>query len=140
GAYLGFMLGGGVYLWLISQVGFQWATIALAATVLVLALPFAALAADRMASHRETTHRPSLRFAVARREVRLGLFLIFACGVGPRIAAGLLGPFMVDKGIDLAVLGILNGIVSVGAGLVGTLLGGALVHVLGAPRAVGAAV
>jgi MFS transporter (putative signal transducer) len=140
GAYLGFMLGGGVYLWFISQVGFQSATIALAVAVMVLALPFAVFASDRMTATGSAAHRPSLRFAVARPEVRLGLLLIFSCGVGPRIASGLLGPFMVDKGIDLAALGILNGIVSVGAGLIGTLLGGVLVHVLGAPRAVGVAV
>jgi len=47
---------------------------------------------------------------------------------------------MVDKKVDLALLGLLNGGVAVAAGLAGTALGGGIVHALGAARAVGVAV
>lgn len=140
GAYIGFMLGGGLYLWLVSRIGFPAASLILAALVLLLAAPFALTANGRAGASAAVSHRASLRFALARPEVRLGLTLVFICGVGPRIASALVAPFMVDKGVDLALLGMLNGAVAVAAGLAGTALGGVIVHALGAPRAVGVAI
>ncbi|HWV80637.1 MAG TPA: MFS transporter [Hyphomicrobiaceae bacterium] len=140
GAYIGFMLGGGLYLWLVSRMGFPAASLALAVFVLLLAAPFAFAANGRAGVKVAPSHRASLRFALARPEVRLGLILVFICGVGPRIASALVAPFMVDKKVDLALLGLLNGGVAVAAGLAGTALGGGIVHALGAARAVGVAV
>jgi MFS transporter (putative signal transducer) len=140
GSYAGFMIGGGCYLWIVAVFGFLIATIALALVVLGLTLPFAALVRPRQPRAHASAHRASLGFALARQEVRLGLMLVALCGLGPRIGASLVGPFMIDRGIDLALLGILNGAASVAAGLVGTFLGGALVHASGASRAVVTAV
>lgn len=140
GAYIGFMLGGGLYLSLVSRIDFPAASLILALAVLLLAAPFALTTNSQTGASAAVSHRASLQFAFARPEVRLGLLLVFICGVGPRIASALVAPFMIDKGVDLALLGTLNGAVAVAAGLVGTALGGGVIHAFGAPRAVGVAI
>jgi len=85
GAYIGFMLGGGLYLWLVSRMGFPAASLALAVFVLLLAAPFAFAANGRAGVKVAPSHRASLRFALARPEVRLGLILVFICGVGQEL-------------------------------------------------------
>lgn len=135
GSYLGFMLGGGAYLWAVSKVGFPTATLWLVAGLLLLSLPFVLLARDHRKARSHAPHVPSLRFAVVRPEVRIGILLVVIAGLGPRVAASLTGPFLIDRGVDLGLVGILNGTASLTAGLVGTVVGGALVHWLGARRA-----
>ncbi|MCC7250311.1 MFS transporter [Hyphomicrobium sp.] len=135
GSYLGFMLGGGAYLWGVSQVGFPTATLWLIVALLVLSLPFVLLARAERPVAAHAPHIPSLRFALARPEVRTGLLLVVLGGIGPRISASLTGPFLIDRGVDLGVVGILNGTASLTAGLAGTVIGGAVVHWLGARRA-----
>lgn len=136
GSYIGFMIGGGAYLWLVAQSDFRTATLLIAAALVVLSLPFAFLGLDRAPSPRlSEAHTPSLRFALQRREVRFGILLVMLAGIGPRATASLLGPYLIDKGLDLGTLGILNGSAAIGAGLAGTLLGGMLVQGVGAGRA-----
>ncbi|AHB49680.1 MFS transporter [Hyphomicrobium nitrativorans NL23] len=132
GSYLGFMLGGGAYLWGVAHVGFPKATLWLAASLVILSLPFVLLARDRRTARAHAPHIPSLRFALVRPEVRIGILLVLIGGIGPRVAASLTGPFLIDRGVDLGVVGILNGTASLTAGLAGTVVGGALVHWLGA--------
>jgi len=55
--------------------------------------------------------------------------------LGGRLAQALSGPFLIDAGLGLATLGLLNGGGGVAAGLAGTALGGLLSHRLGAGRA-----
>lgn len=135
GSYVGFMLGGGVYLWLVAQLDFQTATLLLAALLVVLSLPFALVRKGHALAAAPSSHRPSLGFALMRREVRFGILLVILAGVGPRVSSSLLGPYLIDKGVDLATLGILNGAAAVGAGVAGTFLGALLVQVFGSGRA-----
>jgi MFS transporter (putative signal transducer) len=135
GSYLGFMVGGGAYLWVVAAIGFGAATLALGLSLLAVTALFPVL----MRRPRPVTafsHRPSLRYAFRRREVRLGLLLVVICGLGPRIAASLTAPFLIDRGLDLRTLGLLNGAAGTAAGLLGTLLGGSLVQALGSRGAV----
>ena len=136
GSYLGFMLGGGVYLWAVPWIGFQGATLGLAVVLLLLTVPFAVLAGEPALAQHVLQHRPSLRFALRRRAVRLGLLLVAACWLGPRVSAGLTSPFLIDRGIGLDLLGMLNGGVFIVAGLAGTAAGGLIVHVFGPRNAV----
>jgi len=141
GSYIGFMIGGGVYLWLVAQSDFRTATLLVAALLAALSLPFLAIGPARIPHIRASdTHTPSLGFALARREVQFGIVLVMLAGTGPRAAASLLGPYLIDNGMDLGTLGILNGSAAVGAGLTGTLLGGLLVQRFGAGRATVAAI
>ncbi|MEM6496650.1 MAG: MFS transporter, partial [Pseudomonadota bacterium] len=139
GAYLGFVIGGGVYLWGVDAFGFTWATYGLAFLILGITLPFTFL--TYVLSHTEVgEHRASLRYAWQRREVKLGLLLVLVCGFGPRVTLGLSGPFMIDNGVSLSLLGTINGAAALIAGLTGTLLGGLLSHWFSPGRAVVVAV
>lgn len=137
GSYVGFMLGGGVYLWLVAHSDFRTATLLLAAMIMVLSLPFVfvRLGGDPARPDEFVPHTPSLGFALKRREVRLGIVLVILAGAGPRASSSLLGPYLIDKGLDLGTLGILNGAAAVGAGVAGTFLGALLVQAFGASRA-----
>lgn len=136
GSYIGFMIGGGAYLWLVAQSDFRTATFVAAAALVVLSLPFAfARPGGTPDLHSSSSHTPSLSFALKRGEVRFGILLVLLAGIGPRAASSLLGPYLIDKGLDLGTLGILNGSAAVGAGIAGTFLGGLLVQSLGAGRA-----
>ena len=50
---------------------------------------------------------------------------------GDAFGAGMLRPFLVDRGLDLSEIGVLLGTAGFSAGLVGALAGGVLVNVLG---------
>lgn len=68
--------------------------------------------------------------------MRYGLLLTAAFEIGVRLTQGMIGPFLVDAGLDLSTLGILNGVGGTIAGLVGTFLGGVIVRWCGPQRAV----
>ncbi len=136
GGYLGMVLGGGVFLVLLPQVGWTCAMAAMAAAVLLLALPFLFGPEPAPCDPEAQAHRPSLRYALMRPEVRRGLLVTILFEAGVRLVQVLAGPLLVDRGLDLAVLGAVNGIGAVGAGLLGTAVGGFLVHRAGAERAV----
>ncbi|PYF02223.1 MFS transporter (putative signal transducer) [Rhodopseudomonas faecalis] len=134
GGYFGVVLGGGLFPIIVAFAGWMWAGLAMAALIVVLTMPFMATAEpDRVIDHK--ARRPSLAFALARPAVRWGLVLTVLIEIGVRLAQGVVGPFLIDAGIDLAVLGMLNGIGGAIAGIGGTVVGGALVRWLGPRRA-----
>ncbi|PZA13778.1 MFS transporter [Rhodopseudomonas palustris] len=136
GGYFGLVFGSGLFLVLVATVGWQGAAAAMASLIVVLTLPFALTREPQSAARPQTAHRPSLGFALSRPEVRYGLLLTVAFEIGVRLTQGMIGPFLVDVGIDLATLGILNGIGGTIAGLAGTLVGGVMVRWLRPRRAV----
>lgn len=136
GSYFGAVFGGGLFLVLVAHIGWSIATLSMAALVLIMAAPFAVTREPRRAATPSTAHRPSLAFAVGRPEVRLGLLLTVIFDVGARLAMAVAGPFLVDAGVDLAVLGWTNGLGGAIAGIAGTFVGGALVRVIGTRRGV----
>ncbi len=73
--------------------------------------------------------------ALRRPEIRIGILMAITFELGGRLAQALAGPFLVDAGLPLATLGLLNGGGGVVAGLAGTAAGGALAHRLGATKA-----
>ncbi|MEM8970855.1 MAG: MFS transporter [Pseudomonadota bacterium] len=139
GAYLGFVIGGGVYLWGVDAFGFALATYGLAILILVITLPFTLLTYV-LPQITVGEHRASLHYAWQRREVKLGLLLVLVCGFGPRVTLSLSGPFMIDNGVSLSLLGTINGAAALFAGLTGTVFGGLLSHWFPPGRAVVAAV
>ncbi|MFG1361006.1 MFS transporter [Xanthobacter pseudotagetidis] len=131
GGYLGMVLGGGAFLVLVPAVGWTGATGAMACLVLLLAVPFLSGAEPPLPAP-ATPHRPSLLYALRRPEVRLGLLVTVLFEAGVRLVQVLSGPFLVDRGLDLAALGFVNGGGGVAAGIAGTLIGGLLVRRCGA--------
>ncbi len=130
GAYLGSAIGSGLFLVLVSWLGWDTATCAMAALLLLLGVPFLlSPGGDTLA---ERAHQPSLRHALGRREIRKGLCLAAIYVVAQKWALSMLGPFLIDAGVDLASLGFINGIGGMIVGFSCALLGGALVRVWGA--------
>ncbi len=131
GAYLGSAIGGGLFLLLVAGLGWTDAMWAMAALLAVLGLPFL-LRSQAAGASEERAHVPSLAAALRRPEIRRGLLAAALYVVAQKMALMMLGPFLVDAGLDLATLGLLNGAGSMVVGLGAALLGGALVRMLGA--------
>lgn len=131
GAYLGSAVGGGLFLVLVDAAGWQSASFAMALAILLLGLPFV-LRASQHPPAGARTHRPSLAAALARPEIRKGLLVAALFVLAQKVALSMLGPFLIDKGLDLATLGLLNGVGSLLLGFAAALLAGWLVRRLGA--------
>lgn len=129
GSYVGVLLGGGGFLLVAGTTG--WPQALLIVSVLVVLISFPLLITRRptvwLAGHRK---RPSLLKALARWEIRRGLVLVLLLGAGIRMAFGMLGPMLLDHGVELSELGWLFGGFSALAGLLGTLVGGILARLL----------
>ncbi len=134
GAYAGFVIGGGLFLWVVGAHGWTVGLLSLAVFLLVLMLPFVFLA-EPQPNPIEHAHRPSLRFALARPEVRVGIFALVLFDVGIRVTSGLGSPFLVDSGMSLKLIGLLAGFGGAAAGILGTIAGGLIVRKVGASRA-----
>lgn len=134
GGYLGMIFGSGVFVAAYASFGWMTASFILAGLVALMSLPMALLR-EPNGKTKAQANRPSLLRGLRRKEVRIGIAMTIAFELGGRLAQALAGPFLVDRGLPLATLGILNGIGGVGAGLLGTALGGFLAHRLGAVRA-----
>lgn len=132
GAYLGSAIGGGLFLVIVDRAGWQTGAWAMAVLIVVMGLPFL-----RHANRRSRPvpsgepHVPSLRAALRRPEIRRGLAMAAIYVVAQKTALGMVGPFLVDSGLDLAVIGALNGLGSLAVGFAGALAGGALTRTLG---------
>ncbi len=131
GAYLGSALGSGLFLILVARLDWRAAVLLTAALFAVLLLPFL-LVRPPPSGPRE--HQPSLRFALGRPRLRAGLLLAALYVVSMKWGVALSGPFLVDAGLDLAALGLVNGLGGLGVGFASALAGGALVRLWGAAR------
>jgi MFS transporter (putative signal transducer) len=131
GAYLGSAIGGGLFLVLVAGYGWAHAVWAMAALLALLGAPFLLLWRAAAISE-QRSHVPSLASALRRPEIRRGLLAAAIYVLAQKTTMMMLGPFLVDAGLDLATIGILSGAGSMFVGLAAALLGGALVRALGA--------
>jgi MFS transporter (putative signal transducer) len=126
GAYLGSAIGAGLFLVLVDASGWRAAIWAMALLVLLLGLPFVLGPARRMPDEARE-HVPSLAAALRRPEIRRGLAAAAIYVVAQKVGLVMLGPFLVDAGLDLSAIGFLNGVGSMFVGVAAALAGGALV-------------
>ncbi|MCV3241936.1 MFS transporter [Mesorhizobium sp. ZC-5] len=126
GAYLGSAIGAGLFLVLVDASGWRIAVWAMAALLLLLGLPFLLGAASRIPNETRE-HVPSLRAAWRRPEIRRGLAAAAIYVVAQKVGLAMLGPFLIDAGLDLSTVGLVNGVGSMFVGVAGALLGGVLV-------------
>lgn len=131
GAYLGSAIGGGLFLVLVAAYGWPPATWSMAALIALLGLPFI-LRAHVQPSAETRPHVPSLATALGRPEIRRGLAAAAIYVVAQKAALMMLGPFLIDAGLGLAELGLVNGAGSLIVGFASALAGGALVRVFDA--------
>jgi len=130
GAYLGSALGGGLFLYVAGISGWQAASFAMAGLLCLLGLPFLLGIAHRLPEETRP-HIPSLAAALRRSNLRRGL-LVAAVYVGAqKMALGMIGPFLVDAGLDLSMIGLVNGIGSLFVGFGLALAGGLFVRIWG---------
>lgn len=125
GAYLGSAIGAGLFLVLVDASGWRIAIWSMAALLLLLGLPFL-LGASR-APNETREHVPSLRAAWQRPEIRRGLAAAAIYVVAQKVGLVMLGPFLIDAGLDLSTVGLVNGVGSMFVGVAGALVGGVLV-------------
>lgn len=134
GGYLGLIFGSGLFVSTYSAWGWTYASLVLAALVVLMTLPMAAMR-EPAREPISQAKGPSVLAALKRLEIRNGIVIAVVFEVGGRLAQALAGPFLVDAGLSLTLIGLLNGVGGVAAGLVGTCAGGFAVHKLGAKRA-----
>jgi len=130
GAYIGAAIGSGLFLILVDRFDWMLASLFMAVLLVLLGLPFVLSPAAAPAAPR--THQPSLRDALRRSTMRKGLALAALYTLTQKWALSMIGPFLIDKGLDLSALGILNGLGGLLVGFVCALVGGALVRLWGA--------
>lgn len=134
GGYLGMIFGSGLFVAMYAAFGWLAVSLVLAALVLLFSVPMATVREITVPSIASFT-APGLLNALRRPEIRVGMLMAIMFELGGRLAQALTGPFLVDAGLPLAMLGLLNGGGGVAAGLAGTAAGGVLVHRFGAVRA-----
>lgn len=129
GYRLGMILGGGALLILHHRLGDTGTFAAMAALTAVATLPVL------RAHEPSVSPEPSTKASVAHWLRRpgspriLGLLVVYK--LGDAFATGMLRPFLVDSGLSLTDIGWLLGTVGFVAGMMGAMVGGALVNRLG---------
>ncbi|WP_309085711.1 MFS transporter [Chelativorans sp.] len=131
GAYLGAAIGGGLFLVLAAAYGWAVAVWAMAALLAFLGIPFL-LTRGRGGAYEQRSHVPSLASALRRPEIRRGLLVAALYVLAQKTAMMMVGPFLIDAGLDLATVGLVNGVGSMVVGPAAALAGGALVRAFGA--------
>jgi MFS transporter, putative signal transducer len=104
------------------------------ALLIVLTLPAALTPEPRGNAAEQAAHRPSLADAFSRPAIRMGLLIVVIYQAGLRVGMGMTGPFAIDRGFDLTMLGYVSGIFGTIASLIGTLLAGLAIRRCGADR------
>ncbi|MEM8639253.1 MAG: MFS transporter [Cyanobacteria bacterium P01_G01_bin.54] len=140
GNYLGIIIGGGGMLLLLDRWGWTWTVLAMAAMMLVALLP--------VLNHREQCkpkvekqnglslrgYLKALTQLFRRPGMRKWLLLMIGYLAGPNLVLAMFRPLLVDMGLSLTEIGLLLGVVSSTAGIVGALSSGFVVAALGRKR------
>jgi MFS transporter (putative signal transducer) len=137
GAYLGFLIGAGVWLPVYAYAGWSASMWIMAGFIALSTVP--ALAAGRLATGMSTAAaRPSFKAVIANRALMHGLvfLIVYQCGV--RLGISMVGPFLVDAGISVAAIGLIKGAGAAVAGIVAAIAGAAITQLLGTRRALAA--
>ncbi|MBB3020026.1 MFS transporter (putative signal transducer) [Microvirga lupini] len=129
GAYLGAAIGSGLFLLLVAQVEWAWAMISMAVLLSLLGLPFLLSPSSKPEAAR--LQRPSVTNALRRVEMRKGLVLAAFYAASQKWGLFMLGPFLIDAGVDLGSLGTINGAGGMIVGFGCAIAGGACVRAWG---------
>lgn len=132
GAYLGAAIGGGLFLVIAAAQGWGAASWLMALLIAFLGLPFLLRFGRTRLAPEKRDHIPSLKSALRRPEIRRGLLAAALYVVAQKSALMLLGPFLIDAGLSLATLGMVNGLGGIIVGTVAAIAGGFLVRIFGA--------
>jgi MFS family permease len=155
GYRVGMIVGGGLLLPFFALTNWRFTVLAMAAGLLIASVPvllFREPQSEQGLANRSTTPREQGPYRTAGRAARSMLqsitafgwrrpgilqwvFLLLTYKTGDSLASGMVRPFTVDRGVSLAQIGWMLGILGFSAGLLGAVVGGALVNALGRKRA-----
>ena len=136
----GMVLGGGLLLLVVDRIGARAAFGLLGVFTVALAIPlFFVQEAAPITSVTAAPHAPALAHFLARPGVHRMLLVVVTYKLAESLAAGVLRPFLVDRGFSLAQIGAVSGIGGSTGGLLGALIGGVLASRLGRKPALVAA-
>jgi len=138
GAYLGFLIGGGLWLVVYQHAGWAVSMAFMAGFVCLLTIPV--FLSSGLSAPREkkaaVTRRIGLRTTFANRTLTQGLIFLVVYQVGIRMGSSLTGPYLVDKGIALDMIGLLRGAGGTVAGFIASSLGALVVQTAGIVRSI----
>lgn len=142
GRSMGGILGGGVMLLVLNQLGWQVSLWILAGGVLLALLPLLWYREpDGRGDRNLDTTEPASAYVktllsfVRRQGALIWLFFILLYVTGSSMAATMLRPLLVDIGLDMGEIGRMSGMVGSGAAIVASLLAGGSIQPLGRQRA-----
>lgn len=130
---VGMIVGGGWILGLFDSLGWRPTLLSLGGLLLVATVPIALFREPPSAPPPPSS--PSLAYWLQRPGAGRWLALLVLYKAGEALATGMLRTFLVDSGLGLSDIAWMLGSVGFTAGLVGALVGGALVNRLGRRRA-----
>jgi MFS transporter (putative signal transducer) len=128
GGYLGIAFGSGLFLVLAGTHGWRPAMLAMALLAACLTLPALFSREPVGRPDASAAPRPSLGAAFARAPIRWGLVLVVLFQLGARMIQGISSPFLIDRGADLATLGMISGSLGIAISLLGVLAAGLAVR------------
>lgn len=146
GRAVGGILGGGVMLLVLNQLGWQLSVWILAGSVLFALLPLLwyrepsrlieGAKVNRSASVGQaiTRYLETLLSFLRRSDALIWLFFILLYVTGSSMAATMFRPLLVDLGLSMTDIGWMTGIVGSAAAIIGSLLAGGLIQPLGRQR------
>lgn len=136
GGYLGAIIGGGGILLLLDHWGWTGSLLAMALSVLLLLIPIL-FYRENLADYPPNQNLSWTVFVkfFSRRGMGRWILVLLVYMMGTTIANTMFRPLLVDLGMSLAQIGLMNGIVAYSAGLVGAFVGGFLVKLLGRKQA-----
>lgn len=141
GAYLGFLLGGGIWLIVYSHAGWAVSMAAMAGFVAILSVPV--MLSSSLAVSREPTRHAGqpmlLRATLSNRTLMTGLVFLTIYQIGLRMGSAMTGPYLVDKGLSLEMIGSLRGAGGAVAGFIASTLAALIVQAIGIRKAILAA-
>jgi len=141
GYRVGMILGGGLMLLIFDALGWRPTLVSLGVLLLVATVPIALFREPPARVLRSAQGglgrwlRESLLHWVHRPGAGTWFILLILFKAGESLATGMLRTFLVDSGLGLSQVGWMLGFVGFTTGLLGALVGGALVHRLGQRRA-----
>ncbi len=128
----GMIVGGGALLVVFERIGWQRSFVGMAVLVALLSVPVLRMREPASATVETRGERPSGVTPLWRRPGAARMLALLAVyKLGDAFAVGMLRPWLADQGLGLAQVGWMVGTVGFVAGLVGAMMGGALVPRLG---------
>lgn len=135
GSYLGYILGGGLWVMVVNQFGWIAGMGYMASLLLLCAIPALwlrkrALPSPPAAALADTRH-PSVRTAWRRPTVRWGMATVVAFQASVRWFTAIMLTYLIDHGFDVMQVGLLSSSGVALAGIAGAFLGGRLLNRVG---------